>query len=59
MTCPLCGEKTVVKDTGTYSDIIIRKRQCQECKYVFFTKELDYDNYKEAQKLLLEARKAK
>lgn len=58
MTCPVCGSKSMVKDTGTDSDIIIRKRIClsDSCKYVFYTKEIDC-NKTEAENLLYQLRK--
>lgn len=48
MTCPICGSKTKVKDTGTDVDCIVRKRIClnNECKYVFYTMEIECDNKK-------------
>lgn len=48
MTCPVCGYKTKVKDTGTDVDCIVRKRICLngECKYVFYTMETECDNKK-------------
>lgn len=48
MTCPVCGCKTKVKDTGTDVDCIIRKRVClnDECKFIFYTMETECDNMK-------------
>lgn len=48
MTCPICGYKTKVKDTGSDVDCIVRKRMCLNggCKYVFYTMETECDNKK-------------
>lgn len=48
MTCPVCGSKTKVKDTGTDVDCIIRKRVClnAECKFIFYTMETECDSMK-------------
>lgn len=48
MTCPICGSKTKVKDTGTDVDCIVRKRMClnNKCNYVFYTMETECDNKK-------------
>lgn len=58
MTCPVCGSKSTVKDTGSDVDIIVRKRIClaQECKYVFYTIETECNNA-EAEILLNQLRK--
>lgn len=56
MTCPLCGGKTKVKDVANDIDIVIRKRECLECNKIFYTKEIDFDNEKEAHYILNEIR---
>lgn len=59
MTCPTCGGKTKVADTGTYIDCIFRKRICLSCKKVFYTIETDFDNAKYAAKMIYELKRGK
>ena len=44
MTCPVCGGKSRCADTIKECDVIYRKRQCEECWYVFYTEEIDSRN---------------
>lgn len=42
MNCPICKGKTKVVDTRhTPKNETYRKRQCNECKNIFFTMEFD------------------
>lgn len=59
MTCPICGEKSKVTDTGTYIDCIFRKRICLLCKKVFYTLETDFPDAKYAAKRIYELKKGK
>ena len=43
MTCPVCGEKTRIKDSRSYIDHVIRVRKCRSCGYVFRTVETEED----------------
>lgn len=45
MTCPECGEKTVVVNSKAYEDYIWRRRECVCCKLRFNTVEIDEDLY--------------
>lgn len=56
MTCPVCGDKTSVTATATMCDMIIRQRKCHTCDHIFYTKEIDYENSKEASDLLFKER---
>lgn len=51
MTCPVCGEKSLVKDSRGDCEVIYRKRVCVECEHVFYTEERELretkDDYKE------------
>ena len=57
MTCIFCGGDTKVIESAGTSEFIIRKRQCKECKGVYYTKETDFDDAKEAARLMYEIRK--
>ena len=39
MTCPECGEKTIVYHTTSECDCVIRYRKCIKCDYHFKTEE--------------------
>lgn len=39
MQCSQCGGKSKVVRTDAYSTVIIRRRRCQICRYVFPTHE--------------------
>lgn len=41
MTCPVCGARTLVKDSRSECDVVLRKRQCTFCAYVFYTSETE------------------
>lgn len=41
MTCPVCGEKTIVIDSVADSDCVYRKRKCVECGHRFITAEVE------------------
>lgn len=44
MTCPMCGEKkTLVVQTATDIDEVVRERKCTVCGYKFYTSEKDID----------------
>lgn len=45
MLCPKCFSRTIVFQTRTRSDSIIRQRKCLNCSHVFKTIELDLDYY--------------
>lgn len=46
MNCEICGSKTIVIDSRSDVDIVVRKRKCIECKHTFYTQEVDLDkNY--------------
>lgn len=51
MTCPSCGGKTVVVYTYADCESVQRKRKCVECRYLFYTEELESqpDRYYELQ----------
>lgn len=42
MNCPMCliGSSRVI-ETAKMSDMILRYRECKNCKHRFFTKEID------------------
>lgn len=50
MTCPKCGGVTFVKDSRSDEDQVRRRRECTECKYRFFTLEIDTDYYEKCLK---------
>lgn len=54
MVCKYCGGKLKVTDTVNYDDVIIRRRKCIECLKTQYTKEEDYDNDKEAARIVYE-----
>lgn len=39
MTCPVCGEKSLVKDSRGDCEVTYRKRVCVECGHIFYTEE--------------------
>ncbi len=39
MTCPVCGEKTIVQNTAHDCECIYRRRKCIACGYLFTTTE--------------------
>lgn len=43
MICPMCGEKTLVVQTATDIDEIVRERKCTVCGHRFYTSEKDID----------------
>lgn len=45
MTCPECGEKTVVVNSKAEDDSVWRRRECLCCKHRFNTIEIDEDLY--------------
>ena len=45
MTCPVCGEKTQIKDSRGYIDHVVRLRKCRSCGYTFRTIETEEDIY--------------
>ena len=51
MTCPVCGEKSLVTDSRGDCEVTYRKRVCVDCKHVFYTEERELretnDDYKE------------
>lgn len=44
MQCPKCKSKTKVKDSREGNEAIYRKRICENCKYIFFTEEIEVEN---------------
>lgn len=54
MTCPVCGEKTRIKDTRGFIDHVIRIRKCCSCGYVFRTVETEEDIYRRIKKKKME-----
>lgn len=44
MTCPVCGEPTVVIDTYSYLDCVYRRRKCKACNHRFNTEEVEASN---------------
>lgn len=51
MTCPVCGEKSLVIDSRGDCEVIYRKRVCIECGHDFYTEERENrdtkDDYRE------------
>jgi len=45
MTCPVCGEKTTVKDALTDCEVVCRERKCTVCGHVFYTEEHEAKSY--------------
>lgn len=41
MTCPVCGEKTTVRDSLTDCEVVCRERKCTDCGHVFHTEECE------------------
>lgn len=41
MTCPVCGERTEIKDSRKETDCVRRRRICVSCKYIFYTIEME------------------
>lgn len=41
MNCPVCGEKTRVKDSRADCESVTRIRQCVKCGYTFQTVEYE------------------
>lgn len=46
MTCPLCGGRTKVDESHTYTDHVVRFRKCSKCRFRFRTLEMDDDLYR-------------
>lgn len=46
MTCPVCGEKTKVRESREDEDSVRRQRVCLSCHYVFTTIEIDEDLFR-------------
>ena len=44
MTCPICGGKNNVIGVVKEVDLIVRKRQCNKCNYIFYTSELEMND---------------
>lgn len=45
MTCPICGEKTIVTNSRPHEDSKYRRRECVSCGERFSTIEIDADYY--------------
>ena len=43
MNCPECDEKTRVRDSRRVEMVVVRKRECIECGYSFYTQEEEVD----------------
>lgn len=43
MTCPVCGEATIVVDSRSDCESVYRRRKCKVCDHVFHTTELESD----------------
>jgi transcriptional regulator NrdR family protein len=41
MTCPICGGKTMVRDTKSDCEGVYRKRICLECNHKMYTAEYE------------------
>ena len=41
MNCPVCGEMSRVLDSKRDCESVHRKRQCKECKRIFYTEEYE------------------
>lgn len=57
MTCPVCGEPTVVLDSRRDEESVYRKRKCIECGYIIYTYEVECetnDDFKRVRKQYLE-----
>ena len=46
MTCPNCGDKTIVINSRPHEDNTYRRRECVSCGQRFSTVEIDVDMYK-------------
>jgi len=46
MTCPSCGEDTIVVDSRPNEDSTYRRRECVSCFHRFSTIEIDADLYR-------------
>ncbi len=46
MNCPVCGERTKVRDSREDEDCVRRRRECLSCHYVFTTIETDEDLFR-------------
>ena len=44
MTCPICGEKTLVIDSASDCECVYRKRKCVKCNYKFITTEYECES---------------
>lgn len=43
MFCVNCGKKTIVKDSRTDKDGVLRRRICPECERTMYTLEIEID----------------
>ena len=57
MTCPVCGGNSHIIDVEKDIDVVCRKRQCYECKYMFYTEEVEVKEHKIFTKLKRERKK--
>ena len=58
MTCPVCGGKNNVIGVVKEVDLIVRKRQCNECGHVFFTSELERtDSHSDFNRIIFDKRR--
>ena len=44
MLCPECNNKTRVIDSRVVEDVVVRKRKCKNCNYIFYTEEIEVVN---------------
>lgn len=45
MNCPRCNQKTGVTNTAAAEGLVLRRRECKACRYVFYTKEVEATDY--------------
>lgn len=55
MKCPYCNGSSLVIDTATDSDVIIRRRRCKDCDSRFYTQEIDI-SFDKGKKMMSEIR---
>lgn len=58
MTCPVCGGNSHIIDVKKDIDVVCRKRQCYECKFFFYTEEVEVKDHKIYNKLKQEYKRA-
>ena len=46
MTCPICGERTLVINSASDCECVYRRRRCVECQHTFTTTEQESNDTK-------------